>query len=163
MWFYPGVLYGLPKVHKSGCPFRPIISSVKTYNYNLASYLLRILQPISTNQFTIKDSFSFADWPRRITITMKWCARLTLVRRLQTFHATWWDKKNLSWQVVCPPWPTNAAPLSIECFAWVCNKEEPFHIWRPLLRPSWWRSNGLSLRSCFGQYLYVPVWGEVGA
>ena len=32
-----------------------------TYNYNLASYLVCILQPISTNQFTIKDSFSFAD------------------------------------------------------------------------------------------------------
>ena len=46
----PGVLYGLPKVHKSGCPFRPIVSSVNTYNYNLASYLVRILQPVSTNQ-----------------------------------------------------------------------------------------------------------------
>ena len=28
-----GVLYGLPKVHKSGCPFRPIVSSINTYNY----------------------------------------------------------------------------------------------------------------------------------
>ena len=35
----PGVRYGLPKVHKPGCPFRPIVSSVNTYNYNLASYL----------------------------------------------------------------------------------------------------------------------------
>ena len=26
----PGVLYGLPKVHKSGCPFRPIVSSINT-------------------------------------------------------------------------------------------------------------------------------------
>ena len=60
----PGVLYGLPKIHKPGCPFRPIVSSVNTYNYNLASYLVRILQPISTNQFTIKDSFSFADWAK---------------------------------------------------------------------------------------------------
>ena len=60
----PGVLYGLPKVHKPGCPFRPIVSSVNTYNYNLSSYLVRILQPISTNQFTIKDSFSFADWAK---------------------------------------------------------------------------------------------------
>ena len=59
-----GVLYGLPKVHKSGCPFRPIVSSVNTYNYNLASYLVRVLQPISTNQFTVKDSFSFADWAK---------------------------------------------------------------------------------------------------
>ena len=60
----PGVLYGLPKVHKPGCSFRPIVSSINTYNYNLASYLARILQPISTNQFTIKDSFSFADWAK---------------------------------------------------------------------------------------------------
>ena len=60
----PGVLYGLPKIHKPGCPFRPIVSSVNTHNYNLASYLVRILQPISTNQFTIKDSFSFADWAK---------------------------------------------------------------------------------------------------
>lgn len=41
----PGVLYGLPKVHKSGCPFRPIGSSISTYNYNVASYLVRVLQP----------------------------------------------------------------------------------------------------------------------
>ena len=61
----PGVLYGLPKVHKTGCPFRPIVSSVNTYNYNLASYLVSILQPISTNQYTVKDSFSFADWAKK--------------------------------------------------------------------------------------------------
>lgn len=61
-----GVLYGLPKVHKSGCPFRPVVSSVNTYNYKLAWYLVHILQPISTNQFTIKDSFSFAaDWDEK--------------------------------------------------------------------------------------------------
>ena len=58
----PGVLYGLPKVHKTGCPFRPIVSSVNTYNYNLASYLV---QPISTNRYTVKDSFSFADWAKK--------------------------------------------------------------------------------------------------
>ena len=60
----PGVLYGLPKVHKTGCPFRPIVSSVNTYNYNLASYLVGILQPISTNQHTVKDSFRFVDWAK---------------------------------------------------------------------------------------------------
>ena len=42
----PGVLYGLPKVHKRGCSFRPIFSSVNTYNFNLASYLVRMRQPI---------------------------------------------------------------------------------------------------------------------
>ena len=54
----PGVLYGLPNVHKACCPFRPIVPSVNTYNYNLASYLVGMLQPISTNQHTVKDSFS---------------------------------------------------------------------------------------------------------
>ena len=42
----------------------PIVSSVNTYNYNVASFLVHILQPISKNQFTIKDSFSFADWAK---------------------------------------------------------------------------------------------------
>ena len=62
-----GVLYGLPKVHKTGCPFRPIVSSTNTYNYNLASYLGSVLQPISTNCFSIKDSFSFAEWAKQYT------------------------------------------------------------------------------------------------
>ncbi|XP_068723463.1 uncharacterized protein [Montipora capricornis] len=61
-----GVLYGLPKVHKTGCPFRPIVSSVNTYNYNLASFLVDVLKPISTNQFTIKNSFSFVDWVKTL-------------------------------------------------------------------------------------------------
>ena len=62
-----GVLYGLPKVHKTGCPFRPIVSSTNTYNYNLASYLVSVLQPISTNCFWVKDSFSFAEWAKQYT------------------------------------------------------------------------------------------------
>ena len=30
-------------------------------NHNLASFLVNVLKPISTNQFTIKDSFTFVD------------------------------------------------------------------------------------------------------
>ena len=37
---HPGVLYSLSKLHKSGCPFRCIVSSINTYNYNHASYLV---------------------------------------------------------------------------------------------------------------------------
>ena len=54
----------MPKVHKTECPFRPIVSSVNSYSYNLASYLVGILHPISTNKNTIKDYFSFADWAK---------------------------------------------------------------------------------------------------
>ena len=38
----PGVLYGLPKVHKEGCPIRPILSALNTFNYNLANFLVPI-------------------------------------------------------------------------------------------------------------------------
>ena len=62
-----GVLYGPPKVHKTGCPFCPIVSSTNTYNYNLASYLVNVLQPISTNCFSVEDSFSFAEWAKQYT------------------------------------------------------------------------------------------------
>ena len=62
----PGILYGLCKVHKDippgdTCPpFRPILSAIGTVSYNLAKFLVPILEPITTNQFVCKDSFSFA-------------------------------------------------------------------------------------------------------
>ena len=59
-----GILYGLCKIHKSlidNCPpFRPILSAIKTPSYNIAKHLLPILEPITTNKFTIKNSFEFA-------------------------------------------------------------------------------------------------------
>ena len=57
-------MYGLPKIHKDNLPFRPIVSSINTYNYKLASYLVNILKPISTNSNTEQNSFSFATWIR---------------------------------------------------------------------------------------------------
>ena len=60
----PGVLYGLCKVHKSsvdGCPpFRPILSAIGTPQYALAKLLVPLLAPITSNEFSVKDSFSFA-------------------------------------------------------------------------------------------------------
>ena len=55
----PGVLYGLPKVHKEGCPVRPIMSAIGTFNYKLSKFLVPLLAPITTNQYSVKDSFSF--------------------------------------------------------------------------------------------------------
>ncbi len=34
----PGILYGLPKVHKVNVPIRPILSAINTFNYNLANF-----------------------------------------------------------------------------------------------------------------------------
>ena len=58
-------MYGLPKVHKivtDGLPsFRPILSVIGTPTYKLAKFLVPIIEPLATNEYTIKDSFTFAE------------------------------------------------------------------------------------------------------
>ena len=41
-------------------PFCPILSAIKTPSYNIAKHLVTILEPITTNEFTIKNSFESA-------------------------------------------------------------------------------------------------------
>ena len=55
----PGILYGLPKVHKDNCTARPILSAIGTYNYKIAKFCVPILQPYTVNEYTVKDTFSF--------------------------------------------------------------------------------------------------------
>ena len=55
-----GIMYGLPKVHKSGLPLRPILSTVNSYNYCLSKYLVYLLKPFTVGSFSVKDSFTFA-------------------------------------------------------------------------------------------------------
>ena len=52
-------MYGLPKVHKEGNPLRPIISSIGTFCYNLAKFLIPILKPLTVNDFNICNSSKF--------------------------------------------------------------------------------------------------------
>ena len=58
------MLYGLCKIHKSlidNCPsLWPILSAIKTPPYNIAKNLAPNLESITTNKFTIKNSFEFA-------------------------------------------------------------------------------------------------------
>ena len=60
----PGILYGLPKVHKKTVngipPFRPILSAIGTPTYLLSKFLVPIMSPITTNEHSISNSFSFA-------------------------------------------------------------------------------------------------------
>ena len=61
----PGIMYGSCKLHKASagdCPrFRPILSALNTPTYKLAKLLVPILKPLTTNEFTVKDSFHFAE------------------------------------------------------------------------------------------------------
>ena len=58
-------MYGLAKVHKivtdGLSPFRPILSAIGTPTYKLTKFLVPILEPLTTNEYTIKDSFTFAE------------------------------------------------------------------------------------------------------
>ena len=59
----PARLYGLPKVHKplvDGLPkYRPIISQIGSPAYKIEKFLLEFVQPFTTNEFTVKDTFHF--------------------------------------------------------------------------------------------------------
>ena len=57
--FRPGILYGLPKMHKLNTPLRPILSSINSHFHNIAKYLVSLFCPFSTSQYSINDSFSF--------------------------------------------------------------------------------------------------------
>ena len=59
----PGIMYGSCKVHKArNFPsFRPILSALNTPTYKLAKILVPILKPLTTNEFTVKEYFHFAE------------------------------------------------------------------------------------------------------
>ena len=58
----PGVLYGLPKIHKINTPIRPILSTIGTHNYNLAKFIIPFIDKWSHNQFTVKNSLDFVNF-----------------------------------------------------------------------------------------------------
>ena len=60
----PARIYGTPKMHKlsssdSFPKLRPIVSSIGTFNYNLARFLSDLLSPLVSNDYSCKDTFSF--------------------------------------------------------------------------------------------------------
>lgn len=61
----PGVMYGLSKVHKQlvdGFPkLRPILSAINTPTYKLAKFLVNIMEPLTKDDYTVKDTFTFAE------------------------------------------------------------------------------------------------------
>ena len=58
-------MYGSAMVHKvvrDGLPsFRPILSVIGTPTYKPVKFLVPILEPLTTNEYTIKESFTFAE------------------------------------------------------------------------------------------------------
>ena len=79
----PARIYRLLKVNKlaseiffssidsnpSFLPFRPIVSSIKTYNYNIFQYLCNLLSLHTAHEFSSKNTFSFVNEIKEIDLS----------------------------------------------------------------------------------------------
>ena len=63
-------IYGLPKVHKNGIPFRPVMSAIGSYNYRLAKLLASKLQPLRKSQHMLKDTLEFIEYIKKLDPSM---------------------------------------------------------------------------------------------
>ena len=57
----PGIMYCLPKIHKIGNPFRPIISSINTAGYRIAKFLIPMINPLTKNNYSIENTTKFVE------------------------------------------------------------------------------------------------------
>ena len=69
-------IYGIPKMHKfsssdSFPKLRLIVSSIGTFNYNLARFLCDLLSPLGPNDYSCKDIFSFVSQIKNTNLSKK--------------------------------------------------------------------------------------------
>ena len=72
----PARIYGTPKMHKfSSSDSFPklcsIVSSIGTFNYNLARFLCDLLSPLVPNDYSCKDTFSFVSQIKNANLSKK--------------------------------------------------------------------------------------------
>ena len=72
----PACIYGTPKMHKfsssdSFPKLRPIVSSVGTFNYNLARFLCDLCSPLVPNDYSSKDTFTFVSQIKNANLSKK--------------------------------------------------------------------------------------------
>ena len=72
----PALIYATPKMHKfsssdSFPKLRPIVSSIGTFNYNLARFLCDLLSPLVPNDYSCKDTFSFVSQIKNANLSKK--------------------------------------------------------------------------------------------
>ena len=68
-------MYDLPKLHKmfdSVPAFRPILSSIGTYNYQIAKFLSKLLDDAIPSDHSTKDTFSFFEELKAVSVTDKY-------------------------------------------------------------------------------------------
>ena len=60
--------YGLLNIHKVNVPLRPIVSFVNSPTYNISKFLCKIIKPLMTNRFSVKNSIDFIDRIKDVVI-----------------------------------------------------------------------------------------------
>ena len=82
----PGILYGLPKTHKSDFAvsyhLRPIFAAYNCASYKLSKFLVPVLSPFTTNDYTVDNSFTF-------------CQKISAVQNADNLFMTSFDVENL--------------------------------------------------------------------
>ncbi|CAI2735413.1 unnamed protein product [Schistosoma spindalis] len=63
-------LYGLPKIHKSGLPLRPVLDMNNSAYHTIAKWLVQILKPLHKEivKHSVKDSFEFVDNIKHLSV-----------------------------------------------------------------------------------------------
>ena len=70
----PPKFYGLPKIHKTGTPLRPIVSSRGSVTYGVAKFLSRILKPlVDKSPHHIQSTNDFVNKAKKITLQLGEC------------------------------------------------------------------------------------------
>ena len=70
--------------------FRPIVSSIGTFNYNLARFLCHLLSPLVSNDYSCNDTFSFvsqiknANLPKKFLVSYDVASLLTNIPLQET-------------------------------------------------------------------------------
>ena len=72
----PACIYGTPKMHKffssdSFPKLRPIVSSIGTFNYNLARFLCYLFSTLVPYDYSCKDTFSFVSQIKNANLSKK--------------------------------------------------------------------------------------------
>ena len=67
----PAQMYGTPEMHKfpssdSIPKHPPIVSSMGTFNYNLAHFLCAVLSPLVPNDYSCKDTLRMQIFPENV-------------------------------------------------------------------------------------------------
>ena len=80
----PACIYGTPKMHKfsSSDPFSKlcaIVSSIGTFNYNLARFIYDLLSPWVPNDYSCKDTFSFVSQIKNANLSKKFLVSYDLI------------------------------------------------------------------------------------